>query len=65
VIQHVYDQQWQMYQDKSRRSDDRIISISQLYVRPIVRGKQNKPVGFGVKLSVSLSGDGLARVDFN
>jgi IS5 family transposase len=44
---------------------DRVISISQLYVRPIVRGKQNKPVGFSVKLNVSLSGDGLAGVDFN
>jgi IS5 family transposase len=44
---------------------DRVTSISQLYVRPIVRGKQNKPVGFSVKLSVSLSGDGLAGIDFN
>ena len=63
VIQHVYDQQWQMYRDKSRRCDDRIVSISQPYVRPIVRGKQDKPVEFGAKLSVSLSDDGLARVD--
>lgn len=63
VIQHVYEQQWQMYRDKSRRCDDRIVSISQPYVRPIVRGKQSKPVEFGAKLSVSLSGEGLARVD--
>jgi hypothetical protein len=32
-------------------------------VRPIVRGKQNKPVEFGAKLSVNLTGDGFARVD--
>ena len=63
VLQHVYDQQWEMYRNKSRRCDDRIVSISQPYVRPIVRGKQNKAVEFGAKLSVSLSGDGLARVD--
>jgi len=63
VIQHVYDQQWEMFRDKSRRCDDRIVSISQPYVRPIVRGKQNKPVEFGAKLSVSLTGEGLARVD--
>ena len=52
-----------MYQNNSRRCDNRIVSISQPYVRPIIRGKVNKPVEFGAKLSVSLSGDGLARVD--
>ena len=63
VIQHLYTQQRQMYDEKSRRCDDRIVSISQPYVRPIVRGKQSKPVEFGAKLSVSLTGEGLARVD--
>jgi IS5 family transposase len=52
-----------MYQSKSRRCDDRIVSISQPYVRPIIRGKLDKPVEFGAKLSVSLSGQGLACVD--
>jgi hypothetical protein len=32
-------------------------------VRPIVRGKLDKPVEFGAKLSVSLNGDGMACVD--
>jgi len=63
VIQHVYAQQWEMYQNQSRRCADRIVSISQPYVRPIVRGKQDKPVEFGAKLSVSLTAEGLARVD--
>ena len=63
VIQHVYEQQWEMYQNKSRRCDNRIVSISQPYVRPIVRGKQHKPVEFGSKLSVSLTDEGVARVD--
>ena len=63
VLQHVYEQQWEMYRNKRRRCDDRIVSISQPYVRPIVRGKQNKAVEFGAKLSVSLSEEGLARVD--
>lgn len=53
-----------MYRDRSRRCDDRIVSISQPYVRPIVRGKQSKPVEFGAKLSVSLNGQGLAQVDY-
>jgi len=63
VIQHVYEQQWQMYCNKTRRCDDRIVSISQPYVRPIVRGKVDQPTEFGAKLSVSLTGDGVARVD--
>lgn len=63
VIQHVYAQQWEMYCNKSHRCDDRIVSISQPYVRPIVRGKLDKPTEFGAKLSVSLTGEGLARVD--
>lgn len=63
VIQHVYAQQWEMYQNKSHRCDDRIVSISQPYVRPIVRGKIDKPTEFGAKLSVSLTGEGVARVD--
>ncbi len=63
VIQHLYTQQWTLYHTRSRRCDHRIVSISQPYVRPIIRGKQNKPVEFGAKLSVSLTGDGLAHVD--
>jgi len=63
VIQQVYAQQWEMYQNQSRRCDHRIVSISQPYVRPMVRGKQDKPVEFGAKLSVSLTGAGLAHVD--
>lgn len=63
VIQHLVDQQWQMYRTNTRRCDHRIVSISQPHVRPIVRGKQDKGVEFGAKLSVSLDGAGLARVD--
>lgn len=63
VIPHVYAQQREMYCSNSRRCDDRIVSISQPYVRPVIRGKLDKPVEFGAKLSVSLSGEGLACVD--
>ena len=63
VIQHLYQQQWDMYQAQTNRCDHRIVSISQPHVRPIVRGKLNKPVEFGAKLSVSLTGDGFAQVD--
>ncbi len=63
VIQHLYAQQQGMHQNNTKRCDDRIVSISQPYVRPIIRGKLNKPVEFGAKLSVSLTGDGIAHVD--
>ena len=42
-----------MYENESNRIDDRIVSITQLHIRPIVRGKAGKPVEFGAKLSVS------------
>lgn len=64
VIQHLFVQQWEMYRNKSRRCDNRIVSISQPYVRPIIRGKLNKSVEFGSKLSVSLTSEGIARVDY-
>lgn len=53
VIHEVYRQQQQMYQHKCRRIEDRIVSISQPHVRPIVRGKAGRPVEFGAKLSLS------------
>lgn len=53
VISEVYRQQRQMYQSQTHRIDDRIVSITQPYVRPIVRGKVGVPVEFGAKLSVS------------
>ncbi len=63
IIGHLYLQQRQMFDSRTRRCDDRLVSIHQPHVRPIVRGKQNKAVEFGAKLGVSLSGDGIACVD--
>jgi len=63
VIQQVYIQQEEMYRLKCKRCDDRIVSIHQPHVRPIVRGKANKSVEFGAKLSVSLTPVGIASVD--
>ena len=54
VISEVYRQQKQMYEEKMHRIDDRIVSISQPYIRPIVRGKAKASVEFGAKISVSL-----------
>ena len=53
VIHEVYRQHQHMYDHKQRRIDDRIVSISQPHVRPIVRGKAGRPVEFGAKLAIS------------
>lgn len=63
VIQHVTAQQAEMYHNKDRRCDDRILSLHRPHVRPIVRGKVNQAVEFGAKPSVSLTGSGLTSVD--
>lgn len=62
VIQEVYRQQLSMYQDKSHRIEDRIVSLYQPHVRPIVRGKVKSPVEFGAKISISLV-EGFSFVD--
>lgn len=54
IIQEVYRQQRQMYESHSHQVADRIVSVSQPYVRPIVRGKTGKEVEFGAKVSLSL-----------
>jgi len=54
VIHEVYRQQQWMYDHKSKRIENRIVSISQPHVRPIVRGKASASTEFGAKLSVSL-----------
>ncbi len=40
---------------------DRIVSISQPWIRPIVRGKVKSPVEFGAKLDVSIDEEGYGR----
>lgn len=63
IIQVLYTQQQKMWRTKTKRCDDRIVSIHQPHVRPIKRGKLNKPVEFGAKLSVGMDGRGLAHID--
>jgi IS5 family transposase len=62
VIQHIYEQQAQMYKEHTHTIDNRIVNIYQPYVRPIVRGKDKEQVEFGAKLGVSLQ-DGYARIN--
>jgi len=62
VCQEVYRQQSWMYQHKTNRVDDRIVSLTQPHVRPIVRGKAGKATEFGAKISAS-SCDGYVFLD--
>lgn len=62
VIRKVYEQQKYMYDNKVHSVPDRIVSISQPYIRPIVRGKAKTPTEFGVKLDLSIDDNGMARI---
>jgi len=62
VIQQLYVQQKTMYDTKTKSIADRIVSIHQPHVRPIVRGKSNSKVEFGAKINASLV-SGLTFLD--
>lgn len=54
IIQELYRQQKEMFDNGKHTTAHRIVSISQPHVRPIVRGKAGKDVEFGAKISLSL-----------
>jgi len=54
VIRKLYQQQKYMYDNRTHSIEDRIVSISQPHVRPIVRGKANAQTEFGAKVAISL-----------
>ena len=58
----IYEQQKYMYDNRTHSVSDRIVSVSQPFVRPIVRGKAGKPVEFGAKLDISVV-DGWTRLE--
>lgn len=62
TLRLVHQQQQQMYETKTHTVDNRIISISRPYLRPIVRGKAKSPVEFGAKLDISVV-DGYTRLE--
>lgn len=63
TIQKVYEQQLYMYENSTHSVPDRIVSISQPFIRPIVRGKAAAPTEFGAKLDLSIDDDGMARIE--
>lgn len=54
VIPKVYAQQKEMYDNKTHTCADRIVSLSQPFVRPIYRGKKPLATEFGQKLHLSV-----------
>lgn len=63
TIQKLYEQQRYMFENNTHKVEDRIVSISQPYVRPIVRGKVSKPTEFGAKIHLSIDEWGFARIE--
>jgi len=50
TIKVIYQQQKYRFENPKAKIPDRIVSIHKPYIRPIVRGKENKPVEFGIKV---------------
>lgn len=67
IIRKLYEQQTEMYRQHTHRVADRIVSLDQPEIRPIIRGKAKHPVEFGPKIDVSISHSVMAveRFAFN
>ena len=63
TIRTIYEQQKYMYDTRTHSVPNRIVSVSQPFVRPIVRGKAGHPVEFGAKLDISVV-DGWTRLEY-
>jgi len=53
VLTEVYREQLWLFENNKQSIEDRIVSLSQPHIRPIIRGKAGKKVEFGAKLSAS------------
>ena len=63
TIKQIYNQQKYMYDNNVKKVSNRIVSVNQPYIRPIVRGKAGKNVEFGSKLLTSVV-DGYSFIDY-
>ena len=61
IIEKVYTQQEYHFRT-GQKIKDRIVSIAKSYLRPIVRGKEVKPVEFGAKVN-KLQIDGISFIE--
>lgn len=63
IIKKVLGQQQLMFTQGINKVKDRIISLAKPYLRPIVRGKENKRVEFGMKVNV-MQVDGINLIEY-
>jgi hypothetical protein len=63
VVSELVRQQNILYHSDSRSIPDRIVSLCQAHIRPIVRGKARCNVEFGAKISISVTDDGFTFLD--
>ena len=62
TIRTFHAQHKEMFENRTHSIPDRIVSLAQPWVRPIVRGKAKSPTEFGAKVSISVI-TGYAFVD--
>lgn len=64
IITKVYRQQKNHFENDTPKESipDRIVSLAKPYVRPIVRGKEVKPVEFGAKCN-NIQVDGISFIE--
>lgn len=63
TIKKVLAQQQLMFTQGVNKVKDRIISLAKPYLRPIVRGKENKRVEFGMKVN-AMQVDGINFIEY-
>lgn len=63
TIRTLFEQQKYMYDTQTHSVDHRIVSITQPWLRPIVRGKARAAVEFGAKLDLSIDSEGYGRLE--
>jgi hypothetical protein len=63
VVSELVRQQNILYHADTRSIPDRIVSLCQAHIRPIVRGKARCNVEFGAKISISVTGEGFTFLD--
>ena len=62
TVRSLFEQQKYMFDHHTHSVENRIVSLFQPYLRPIVRGKIKAPVEFGAKLDISVC-DGFTRLE--
>jgi hypothetical protein len=63
VVSDLVRLQTILHHGDTRSIPDRIVSLGQAHIRPIVRGKARCSLVFGAKISISVTGEGFTFLD--